>query len=157
MTHCCQHNCIAELLSDHKKILEKVDELEKAIEDPLVDKGKIKEFIHFTETFAEPHHQKEEKVLFPALEKKGMPREGGPIGMMLSEHETKREHIKELKEALEKKEEEKIKKNAKAIVSLLRDHIYKEDNVLYPCAEDILSKEELMNLGPECQKLKEKI
>lgn len=154
MTETCHHhNCIEELSSDHEKILEKLDELQDAI-NPLIDKDRIREFLHFTETFAEPHHQKEEKVLFPALEKKGIPNEGGPIGMMLYEHETKRGYVKALKEALEASDENGIRENAQAIVNLLRDHIYKEDNILYPCAKDALTEDELIELGHQCEKIK---
>ena len=153
MAHCCEHNCIEELTADHQKILAKVDELEK--------KNNVKEFLEFTESFAEPHHRKEEKVLFPDLEKKGIPREGGPIGVMLSEHEAKRGLVKELRRLMEEPAfvkttagKAKIKENALAIVSLLRDHIFKEDNILYPCAKDALSEEEMAELGHQCEKIK---
>ena len=154
MTHSCQHhNCIEELKQDHQKILGKLDELEKEAEKP-IDKKKIEEFLDFTESFAEPHHQKEEQVLFPALEKKGIPNEGGPIGMMLIDHETKRGYVKKLKEGLEEGDEKKIKENVQAIISLLREHIFKEDNILYPCAKGVLSEDELSVLGYQCEKIK---
>src|SRR3989304_9983207 len=98
--HCHHHNCIEELKSDHQNILKHVDDLEAVINQPTINHAKIKEFLHFTETFAEPHHHKEEQVLFPALEKKGIPNEGGPIGVMLSEHEAKRGFVKELRKAV---------------------------------------------------------
>lgn len=154
MVEICHHNCLEELSAEHKTILGKLDELEKAITQPKIEKNKIKEFLDFTENFAEPHLQKEEKVLFPALEKKGIPREGGPIGVMLSEHETKRGYIKELEKALGENREEKIKKNAQAVIFLLREHIDKEENVLYPCAKDVLTKKELILLGHQCEKIK---
>lgn len=153
MAHCCEHNCIEELTADHEKILAKVDELEKAVGEP-VDRNKVEEFLEFTESFAEPHHHKEEEVLFPALEKKGMPRDGGPIGVMLSEHEAKRGLVKELRKAVQEGKEDKIKENALAIASLLRDHIFKENNILYPCAKDALSAEEMAELGFQCEKIK---
>ena len=154
MTHCCKHNCLEELSSDHKKILEKLTELEGVIRDSVVDKDKIEEFLLFTETFAEPHHHKEEQVLFPALEKKGIPNEGGPIGMMLQEHEIKRGFVKDLKEALADNKDEEMKTAAKSIISLLREHIDKEENILYPCAKDALTEEELAALAPQCEKIK---
>ncbi len=40
--------------------------------------------INFTDTC---HHGKEEEYLFPTLENKGMPKEGGPIARMLYEHQ----------------------------------------------------------------------
>ena len=39
------------------------------------------------------HHGKEEDLLFPELEEKGLPRNGGPVGMMLMEHRFGRSHI----------------------------------------------------------------
>ena len=143
----------------NKEILAKTEELEKAVSGP-VNMDKVKEFLEFTENYAEPHHHKEEKVLFPALEKKGIPREGGPIGVMLAEHETKRGLVKELRKAVKEPAfvkttagKAKIKETALAIVSLLRDHIFKEDNILYPCARDSLSQEEMVELGRQCETL----
>lgn len=75
-----------DLFIGHKKILEKLDELEKTIKGSSVDREKIKEFLDFAESFAESRHQKEEEILFPALGKKGIPKQGGPIGIMLYEH-----------------------------------------------------------------------
>ncbi|OGH71501.1 MAG: hypothetical protein A3G00_02815 [Candidatus Magasanikbacteria bacterium RIFCSPLOWO2_12_FULL_43_12] len=155
--HCHRHNCIEELKSDHQNILKHLDDLEAVINQTTINRTKIKEFLHFTETFAEPHHQKEEQVLFPALEKKGIPNEGGPIGMMLIEHATKRDYLVKMREALQENNNIKLKENTQAMISLLRDHIYKEDNVLYPCAQDVLTEEELSGLASRCEKIKVKI
>ena len=138
--YCGHHNCIEELRADHEKILAELDKLEA---NPA---GYAKEFLHFTENFAEPHHHKEEEVLFPALEKKGIPNEGGPIGVMLMEHEIKRGHVRDLAAG-------KIEA-AGNIISLLRDHINKENNILYPMAEQVLTAEELAALAYKCEKLK---
>lgn len=155
MNNCCkhEHNCVQELKDDHEKILENLDALQKAVKDE-IDKNAVKKFLDFTREFAEPHHHKEEEVLFPKLEEKGIPKEGGPIGMMLIEHEAKRGYVKELAGALAENNDEKIKENALAIVSLMRDHIYKENNILYPCAEDVLSEEEMFSLGEKCSQIK---
>ncbi|MDP2741639.1 MAG: hemerythrin domain-containing protein [bacterium] len=152
--HCHYHNCIEELKSDHQNILKHLDDLEAIVNQPVINHAKIEEFLHFTETFAEPHHQKEEQVLFPALEKKGIPNEGGPIGMMLLEHTAKRDYLIKMREALEKNNDDKLKKNTQAMISLLRDHIYKEDNILYPCAQDVLTEEEMASLALQCEKIK---
>ena len=154
--HRHRQNCLKELRSDHQNILKHIDDLEAVINQPTINHAKIKEFLHFTETFAEPHHQKEEQVLFPALEKKGIPNEGGPIGMMLIEHATKRDYLVKMKEALQENNNIKLKENTQAMISLLRDHIYKEDSILYPCAQDVLTKEELASLASQCAKIKVK-
>lgn len=152
-SHCHHHNCIEELKTDHQIILAHLDDLEAAINQPTISHAKIEGFLRFTETFAEPHHQKEEQVLFPALEKKGMPNEGGPIGMMLTEHAVKRDYLAKMKKSLKENNNEKLKENALAMISLLREHINKEDSVLYPCAQDMLTKEELIKLGSRCKNL----
>ena len=152
--HCHHHNCIEELKSDHQNILAHLADLETVINQPVIDQKKIEDFLHFTETFAEPHHQKEERVLFPALEKKGIPNEGGPIGMMLLEHAAKRDYLAKMREALQKNDKIKLKEKTQAMISLLREHIYKEDNILYPCAQDALTEEELAGLASQCEKIK---
>ena len=138
---CCHHhNCIEELRADHETILAELAKLEA---DPA---GYAKEFLKFTAEFAEPHHHKEEEVLFPKLEEKGIPKDGGPIGVMLMEHEMKRGYVKELAGG--------DISAAGRIISLLRDHIAKENDILYPMAEQVLSEEELAGMASKCEEVK---
>src|SRR3989338_10898264 len=150
---CCHHNCLEELRADHEEISKELGFLEEAMKESPVNKKQVEHFLRFTETFAEPHHRKEEEVLFPELEKKGVPNEGGPIGMMLMEHATKREYVKNLKKALDENNEDEMKKNALAIVSLLGEHIFKENNILYPMAEDVLSEDDMSRLSHKCREI----
>ena len=73
---------------------------------------------------------------------------------MLFEHDTKRGYVKELRKALADDKEGDIKENAQNIISLLRDHISKEENILYPMAQEVLSADELAGLGGQCEKVK---
>jgi hemerythrin-like domain-containing protein len=75
--------------------------------------------------------------------------------MMLMEHKTKREYVKNLKKALDENNEEEMKKNGLAIVSLLGEHIFKEDNILYPMAEDVLSEDDMSGLSHKCKEMGE--
>ena len=86
-----QRNCIEELKADHEEILKELNLLKDAVSGPETDRKQVERFLHFTETFAEFHHKKEEDILFPELEKRGIPKEGGPIEVMHTEHEAKRE------------------------------------------------------------------
>src|SRR5512136_1160927 len=45
------------------------------------------------------HHAKEETKLFPAMEQRGIPHAGGPIGVMLAEHEMGRTYVRAMAEA----------------------------------------------------------
>ena len=109
--------------------------------------------IDFIRSFADRcHHLKEEKVFFPALEEKGIPREGGPIGMMLMEHEEGRSYVKAMAGALDGWEkglelsQSVVIKNARAYLRLLREHIQKEDDILFEMADNVLSAEEQKQL-----------
>jgi len=91
------------------------------------------------------HHGKEEEHLFPALERAGIPREGGPIGVMLFEHDQGRRTAALLTKAFagyrsnEKNAGERIAKSTGEYCALLRNHIEKENNVLFRMAEGRIS------------------
>ncbi len=93
------------------------------------------------------HHKKEEGVLFPALVANGLPAQGGPVGVMLYEHEQGRAYTRIMREAAARLQAEPaarvvLAENALAYAALLRQHIQKEDNVLFPMADRILSTEQ---------------
>jgi len=87
------------------------------------------------------HHGKEEEFLFPALEAAGVPRGGGPIEVMLSEHEQGRKLVARLKDAVTNSQsgDHKIAASAHLIVNeyvaLMTQHIAKENTVLFPMAD----------------------
>lgn len=80
------------------------------------------------------HHAKEEEHLFPALTRAGVPAEGGPVGVMLDEHTEGRELIRLMAEGPAGGRPAA----ARRYVRLLRDHIDKENGVLFPLADAIL-------------------
>ncbi len=92
----------------------------------------------FLSTFVDRcHHGKEERYLFPMLERYGIPREGGPLGVMLHEHDQGRALLRAMGLKSEGKKEETV--NAiRDYVALLRAHIDKENNVLFRLAEQVL-------------------
>jgi len=90
------------------------------------------------------HHRKEEGVLFPAMQAAGIPREGGPIGVMLAEHEQGRRLTEGMRAAAERLgagetgASEAVVHNALQYVALLRGHIAKEDNILFAMADRVI-------------------
>lgn len=142
------------LKAEHRVIEKALDALERLVRAPansaLDPWAKV---IDFLRNFADKcHHLKEERLLFPALEERGIPREGGPIGMMLAEHEEGRGYVRAMAAALESASANPVealavlKKEAGAYVRLLREHIVKEDEVLFEMADEILSAEEQKQL-----------
>jgi len=102
--------------------------------------------VDFVRNFADRcHHAKEEENLFPRMEARGVPRDGGPIGVMLFEHDEGRAFVGAIAGAIDAYEADgrsaalTIAENARGYVDLLRGHIMKEDNVLFPMADRVLS------------------
>ncbi len=105
--------------------------------------------VGFFQNFADKcHHHKEEGELFPSLLEHGMPKEGGPVGVMLEEHEQGRALVRGMKDAADKfaagdmTAKPALISNTLAYVKLLREHIDKENGVLFPMADNILSDNE---------------
>jgi hemerythrin-like domain-containing protein len=84
------------------------------------------------------HHGKEEQHLFPALERRGIPRQGGPVGVMLAEHEQGRALLRRMKE----NEAGVIAEAIRLYARLLRSHIDKENNILFTLAEQVVPEAE---------------
>jgi hemerythrin-like domain-containing protein len=90
------------------------------------------------------HHAKEEDVLFVELVENGMPEKSSPIEAMHMEHEQGRAFVRALESAAQRAlageagQIPLIAENARGYAQLLRGHIDKEDQILYPLAERVL-------------------
>lgn len=100
------------------------------------------------------HHTKEERHLFPLLERKGLPRAGGPIGVMLAEHERGRALIGEMARLGASPDNAQPWADAiGAYATLMRQHVQKENTVLYVMAERLLSAPEQEQIARACAEL----
>lgn len=109
----------------------------------------VEQLLEFFVVFADRcHHAKEEGILFPALEAAGVPREGGPIGVMLAEHVEGRRLIGRLRQAApaaasgNTDARRRFAEAAHDYVALLEEHIAKENRVLFPRADGMLTDED---------------
>lgn len=153
-----EHKVIKRMLKILGKLCEIIEKGEK------VENEDMRKILEFIKVFADTcHHGKEEGLLFPAMESVGIPREGGPIGVMLYEHNVGRNFVKGMANGIEELEKgnEKAKKeiveNARGYIELLSAHIEKEDNILYPMADMHLSEEEQNELVEKFEKLEEEV
>lgn len=120
-----------------------------------VDPKDLADILEFITVFADKcHHGKEEDLLFPAMVEAGVPREGGPIEVMLAEHNEGRGYVRQMKEAQGKE----FVEPARNYINLLTQHIDKEDNILYMIADMHLAEEKQKGLLEQFEKVeKEKI
>ena len=141
-----------EILMDEHRVIERVlaalEEAAQRLEGGQMRAGFFTDAAGFIKGFADGcHHKKEEGVLFVAMTAHGVPQQGGPIGVMLAEHEQGRAFTRGMREAAQKLEagdgsaRGAVIVNARGYVTLLRQHIYKEDNVLFPMADRVIPPE----------------
>lgn len=149
-----EHEAVTKMLDASEEAARQFEQGEKVRPEVLTD------LLEFFKVFADQcHHTKEEELLFPMLERKGFPRQGGPVGVMLHEHEEGRALIREMSQAAEdyrsgaEGASSRWAKAARAYAQLLRGHIFKENNVLFPMAEQALTPEEQRQLAESFEKL----
>ncbi len=136
-----------QLSTEHQAILKALKLLQAVAEawtsgQPEADKDAAS-LIEFFKVFSDRcHHGKEENLLFPMLNRAGMPIQSGPLGIMLFEHEEGRKFVRNMNDALAAGRADDFALNANRYRHLLEDHIAKEDNVLYVMADGYLTAED---------------
>ncbi|NFN94620.1 DUF438 domain-containing protein [Clostridium botulinum] len=154
------------LISEHDKILEFLTELEEInfkiqkLKSYNSGSGEFEALKTVVNNIldAENHHQREEKVLFVEMEDRKIT---GPTRIMRMEHDDLRAKKKFLKQTAEEvyqlefnEFKEKVDDTAKYIVFNLRDHIFKENYILYPTAiETIKEKEIWKDMKKRCDEI----
>jgi hemerythrin-like domain-containing protein len=154
---------IADLTNEHEAILSAIQILEKMIatieKTTSVDTKDIHDFIGFLKEFADKcHHGKEEGLLFPAMIGAGVPDRSGPIGVMLAEHAQGRKLIRDMEESVSMDVDRiKLAQAARGYANLLRNHIQKENTILFPMAEKVLTETQLEKLYEGFEEHEEKV
>ena len=140
---------IETLMNEHRIIERGLDSLDRlcaglAPDDPK-SRARLGELVRFFREYADRvHHAKEEDRLFIAMADHGFSPESGPVYVMLTEHETGRFHVSKLAEIaadagpLTSEEVDRVRKHGSEFSLLLRGHIQKEDNILFPMASQAL-------------------
>ena len=141
------------LREEHDVILQGLEILESVSEKlqsrEAVPADTLDSLIEFFRLFADKtHHGKEEALLFPAMIEKGFSREAGPIHCMLSDHEQNRALTRQMIQASseyragDRQAGAQFAEVAYQYVRVLREHIQKENLVLFNMAEQVLSPQE---------------
>lgn len=141
------------LEEDHESILRLIGVMELMTyhTDPEIDD--LEEVVDLIKNFADGlHHAKEETLLFPLMGERGFPTKQGPIAAMLGEHAQGRNYVKEITENIGHLKEgdlsslNLIYNNMLGYGDLLRNHISKENNVLFRMADNALSEDDQQSL-----------
>lgn len=85
----------------------------------------------------EKHYLKKENQLFPLLEAKGV---SGPSKVMWAVHDDIREHLKDLRRAVEANDRDLAGKAGVLVLKEISDMIYKEEKILFPMSLETLDE-----------------
>jgi len=159
-------DAIALLMDEHRLILRVLDALDAFAGQMNAggeDRAELGRFATFVREFADArHHGKEEDILFAAMIESGFPRDGGPIAVMLLDHEEGRNHLARLRGLAEQvapwseADRRTLANAATGYTSLLRAHIQKEDGVLYPLAKRHLAGAAMNRVDERCAAFEER-
>jgi hemerythrin-like domain-containing protein len=154
-----QDHVLATLMDEHARLLSVLDQLEDLARGLNSSAGMVLariEALGRQLLGAEPHHAREEKVLFPALRARGI---DGPPDVMEAEHHelrTLKHQVVDLaaKAAMgDAGATDQLRSAAQTLVGLLRGHIEKEDSILYPMAFAAIPEGEWANMRACCDEI----
>jgi len=145
-----QSHPIRILMGEHDVLLRKIETLPGLLEKQVGnyggdELGKLDDVMrHIIE--AESHHKREEEALFPELEGRGV---AGPPKVMRMEHKEFRAHRGALKELLDNHKKFSyegflagLREHGIYIIRNLESHIFKENNILYTTALQVLKEDD---------------
>ena len=151
--------------AEHQTVLRALDKLEKysklwgtgnAASDAEAKAG-LEEVLVFLDQELELHLKKEEVALFPAME--AVIGKDGPTFVMLMEHEDLRKYVAQLNSLVptlgeaDADKAKQLQRTGDYICRLLRGHIEKEDTVLFPMANQVVSPAEMSKVDDKVREL----
>ncbi len=137
---------------DHDDALQRLSELREDIKNG--NRDGVLDFLKFLSHALDEHFRQEEEALFPPMiEVMG---EGGPVKVMIQEHEDLRKNHKEVSAALaEGKAVSEVLDVLHSIDQVLSAHIQKENQILFPMAKQMFSSEQLQAISKKGMDMRE--
>ena len=149
---------LEELKTEHEAVRQSLKILKRMIRaietsGEITEPTQLEQLLEFFSLFVDRcHHGKEEDLLFPAMEAVGVSRQGGPIGVLLREHQLGRNQVLKMKRAFAQYRQGRseaartLALHARTYIELLNQHIDKENEVLFVIAARHLSPEKTAEL-----------
>lgn len=124
----------------------------------------VDEIIEFFQVFVDKcHHSKEEIYLFPSIETLGSDSDRELIKEALDDHKDARVFVSGMKKSIDsyregnKEEIEEFSKKATSYISLLTQHIQKENTVIFMRADELISGDEQNEMVLEFEEIEKDI
>ncbi|MDH3329351.1 MAG: PAS domain-containing protein [Desulfobulbaceae bacterium] len=141
-----EHEMIERAMAVFKQCL---DNLDASVKNPVQMMRAMDFLLEFGDKI---HNRKEEELLFPLMQRRGIPVEGGPLGVMLMEHQAERELLggmliqaKELKHRTDD-EKEQYRSKGLEYLKIRAEHIWKENDVLFKMGLRVTDERDNANL-----------
>ncbi len=142
------HEWVDLLMADHQLTEQVFDAVEKALTAPGgPPRALLRDAVAYFQGYVDAcHNHKEEDHLFPLAEQRGIPRGGGPLAVMLAEHDESRSVLPELAAHAQRylagdaTALADVRRTFTTYAELLKGHFWKENDILYPMARRVLSE-----------------
>ncbi|MCP3927735.1 MAG: hemerythrin domain-containing protein [Bacteroidetes bacterium] len=166
------HLFLQKLLDEHKALIKRLDAFEEILIDMQSNSinkpafSQLRDFFEFFDQTVVEHHQKEEKTIFPLLHKrlKESDEHGKGTDVLTAIDMMEDDHIKSLQLAavvfnffgiatkLPNPDSQLIVfdtaiEQSKVLIELLRLHIFREDNIVFPLANQHITPSEFDNFS----------
>lgn len=135
------------LMTDHETTEKVLEAVARALEAPAGPAPSLlRDALEYFQGYVEAcHNKKEEEHLFPLIERRGVPRAGGPLAVMLAEHDRSATLVPRLVSAGEAclGGDHAVLPELRTVFAeysaLLKDHYWKENDILYPVARRVMT------------------
>lgn len=151
------------LENDHVQILRLIEVMERVTESANPNAEHLELIVKIICEFADGlHHAKEEQLLFPLMVQKGFSNETGPVAVMLHDHMEGRNFVKGMMENISQFKQgetaslKAVYNNMYGYADLLKNHIAKENNVLFRMADKVFTPAEQESLLLDFTKVENK-
>lgn len=144
------HAWVELLMNDHQITEQVLDAVERELAKPEgPSRALLQDAVTYFKEYVDAcHNKKEEDYLFPTIERRGIPRAGGPLAVMLAEHDQSRTILP----AWTRLAARYLDGDAASLpelcgafggyAALIRDHFWKENDILYPMARRVMTDDD---------------
>ena len=152
-----EHNDIKELLNIMSKIAVNIKSKD------VFYTSDVEDIIDFLKFFIEKSHHGKEEVFYPALEFAGIPKEAESLSVMMYEHSLAKNYLKDINSCVvnckigNSFSGEMLADSLTNYVALIKNHIQKEEEIIFPLADTELSPEKQIEIAEEFERIEEKI